>query len=81
MNVRLQLFALAKQLSGSEFIELTLGDEATVGDLRRAVAVSRPELAHVLPHVMFAVNSEYAGDDARIPLGAALACIPPVSGG
>jgi molybdopterin converting factor small subunit len=31
--------------------------------------------------VMFAVNAEYADDQAVIPAGAQVACIPPVSGG
>ncbi|HEV3003243.1 MAG TPA: MoaD/ThiS family protein [Pirellulales bacterium] len=81
MNVRLQLFAVARQLAGAEFIELILADGATVGELRRVLAECRPELAHLLPHLMFAVNAEYASDETRIPPDAALACIPPVSGG
>jgi molybdopterin synthase sulfur carrier subunit len=81
MNVRVQLFALARQLAGAEFIELTLACGATVGDVRQALAKSRPELAHLLHHVLFAVNSEYARDENSIPSGASIACIPPVSGG
>jgi sulfur-carrier protein len=81
MIVRVQLFALARQLAGAEFIELTLANGATVGDVRRALANHRPDLAHLLPHVLFAINSEYAGDESAIPSGASMACIPPVSGG
>ncbi|HUY31642.1 MAG TPA: MoaD/ThiS family protein [Pirellulales bacterium] len=81
MIARVQLFALARQLAETEFIELTLAPGATVGELRQALAKSHPKLAHLLPHVLFAVNSEYAGDENSIPSGAAIACIPPVSGG
>ncbi len=81
MNVRLQLFALARQLAGQEFIELTLADGSTVGDLRQALALNRPELSHLLPHLLLAVNSEYASDEKAIPPGASIACFPPVSGG
>jgi molybdopterin converting factor small subunit len=30
---------------------------------------------------MFALDAEYVRDDAPIPAGAKIACIPPVSGG
>jgi len=81
MNARVQFFALARQLAGTEFIEMVLADGATVGALRQALAEDRPELAPLLPHVLFAVNLEYAGDENAIPTGASIACIPPVSGG
>jgi len=81
MNARVQLFALARQLAGAEFIELVLTDGAKVGELRQSLAAGRPELARLLPHVLFAVNFEYAGDEDTIPSGASIACIPPVSGG
>jgi molybdopterin converting factor small subunit len=38
-------------------------------------------LSTLLPHVLFAINAEYAGDATPIPAGAEIACIPPVSGG
>jgi molybdopterin synthase sulfur carrier subunit len=81
MNARVQLFALARQLAETEFVELVLADGATVGELRRVLAERRPELAHLLPHVLFAVNFEYAGDENAVPSAASIACIPPVSGG
>jgi molybdopterin synthase sulfur carrier subunit len=81
MNARVQLFALARQLAGTEFVELVLADGATVGELRRVLAERLPELAHLLPHVLFAVNIEYAGDENSVPAAASIACIPPVSGG
>ena len=81
MTARVQLFALARQLAGAEFIELVLADGAKVGELRQALAAGRPELGPLLPHVLFAVNFEYAGDENAIPSGASIACIPPVSGG
>jgi molybdopterin converting factor small subunit len=60
---------------------LVLADGATVGELRQVLAERRPELAHLLPHVLFAVNFEYAGDENAVPAAASIACIPPVSGG
>ena len=81
MNVRVQMFARVKELAQHDVIEVRLGDVAKVSDLRRALAEEVPALRSILPHVMFAVNMEYAGDDLVVPEGAAVACIPPVSGG
>jgi molybdopterin converting factor subunit 1 len=81
MNVRIQLFAIARQLAGQEVVELSLPEGATVNQLRRALQAQVPALAAVLPHVVFAVDAEYADDQAVIPAGASIACIPPVSGG
>lgn len=81
MNVRLQLFAVVRQLAGRDAVELALPAEATVGQLRRELVARLPQLAHLVPHLVFAVDSQYADDGARIPPGADVACIPPVSGG
>jgi molybdopterin converting factor subunit 1 len=81
MNARVRLFAVAKQLAGSDSVELDLPSGATVSDLRGAIQDQFPELAQVIRHAAFAVNTEYAKDETRIPDDAEIACIPPVSGG
>ena len=81
MNVRVQLFAVAKQRAGRESVDVPLADGATVADLRRVLTAQVPDLSAILPHAMFAVNMEYADDNLVIPPGASVACIPPVSGG
>jgi molybdopterin converting factor subunit 1 len=81
VNVRVQLFAVAKQRAGCEAVDVALPDGAKVVDLRRALAAQVPNLRAILPHAMFAVNMEYADDEMVIPKEAAVACIPPVSGG
>ena len=80
-NIRVRLFAVARQLAGCDALEMKLAEGATIADLRRALAERAPALAAVLPHVLFSVNAEYAANDRVIPLGAEVACIPPVSGG
>lgn len=80
MNVRLKLFAVARQLADTDTVELSL-DGNTVGDVRRALLLKIPELDDLANHLRFAVNSEYADDDTEITEGCELACIPPVSGG
>ena len=81
MNVRVQLFAVARQWAGAETVELELPAEATIGALRKAMIEKLPKLEQFGPLLRFAVNSEYADDAMQIPGGAEVACIPPVSGG
>ncbi len=81
MNVRVRLFAVAKQLAGRDLIILQLPEGSTLGELREQLAAEVPQIAAVLPHVLFAVGSEYANDDRTITADAEVACLPPVSGG
>jgi molybdopterin converting factor subunit 1 len=81
VKITVRLFALAKQLVGSPQVEIELYDGATVSELKRALAEAHPELASLVPTLMFAVNTEYAADLLPIPPGAEVAAIPPVSGG
>ena len=81
MNVQVKLFAVAKQLVGSESVQVELPDEATVADLRRALADQIPVLATTLDSVVFAVNAQYASADTIVSANDEIACIPPVSGG
>lgn len=81
MNVRVKLFAVAKQRVGQSEIEVELPADATVRQLRGAIVEQYPPLADVLAHARLAVNSEYAADAAVISPTAEIAVIPPVSGG
>jgi molybdopterin converting factor subunit 1 len=81
MIVRVKLFALAAQLAATDKIELSIETGQTVGDLRQVLAKKCPALVPLMPHLMFAINSDYAGDHTPIPEGTEIACIPPVSGG
>ncbi len=81
MRVCVKLFAVARQRVGQNVVELELAGEPTVRMLRLALTENYPVLTDVLPHVRFAVNSEYASDAQLIPAGADVAVIPPVSGG
>jgi len=81
VKVLVRLFAAARQLAGAETLELQIPAGAAVSDLRRRLAEEYPQLVPILPHVAFALNSQYAEDKSKIPPGAEIACIPPVSGG
>lgn len=82
MRIRVKLFALPRQLTGEEEIEVALADEtADIAGLRAALVAQYPALAEVATHLRFAVNSEFAGDARPLKETDEVAAIPPVSGG
>ena len=56
-------------------------EPATVGALRRVLMQRYPNLAGLVEKSAFAINDEFADDQAPIPSGAEVALLPPVSGG
>jgi sulfur-carrier protein len=81
MKVRVKLFAAARELAGSDLLELEITNRATLSDLRLVIAERFPALQKILPHALWAVDSEYAGDNCVIDERSEVALIPPVSGG
>lgn len=81
MNVAVRMFAAARQLAGSDQVQVVLPEGATVAELREGLARQVPNLADLLRGAMFAINARYAGDDEIVVAGDEVACIPPVSGG
>jgi len=81
MKVVVQLFAMARQVAARPQIELELGDEATVADLRHKLGHACPALVALLPTLMFATEDQYLSDSQKVPRSRSVACIPPVSGG
>ena len=81
MNVRVRLFAAAKEAAGRGAVEIELPEGASIAQLRRRLAEQIPQLSGLLPRVLFAIGTQYAQDTDAIPPGADVACIPPVSGG
>ena len=81
MKVRVRVFALARQMAGRDAIEIELPEGATVANLREALVAQIPRLSGLGRHLTFAIDAQYVGDDAPVPSGGEVACIPPVSGG
>jgi molybdopterin converting factor subunit 1 len=79
--VTVRLFAVAREKAGRPEVVVELDEPATVADLKRALAATVPELAPIVPALRVAIAAEYAADDQRVPPGAEVAIIPPVSGG
>jgi molybdopterin converting factor subunit 1 len=81
MKVRIKLFAVARQRTGQDTIDVELPASPTIHHLRAALIDQYPPLADVVPHARFALSSEYAPDSAAISPDSEIAIIPPVSGG
>ena len=81
MRCRVKLFARARDLAGTDEVSVALPDAATVADLRRALAREVPALAGLLQRSALAVNNEFADETLKVPPGAEVAILPPVSGG
>ena len=79
MSVTVRLFALARQLAGRGEVSISSGG-AKVADLGDAMGREYPSLGPLLARTMIAVNADYADDELRLPAGAEVAVIPPVSG-
>lgn len=81
MNVEVRLFAVVKQLAGSEHLTLDLPEGARVADLREALCRQVPAVRTLAEQLMFAVEEEYVTAQTPLTAGITVACIPPVSGG
>lgn len=81
MNVRVRLFAVARQLIGAAEVQVALPAEATVGQLRAALSARYPQAALVLQESLIAVDTQYAADATPVAADSEIAVIPPVSGG
>jgi len=81
MTIQVQFFARARELVGTDCLQVHLPPDATVGDLRRQLALDCPALAPLLGGLLFAVNTDYATDATTLSPNATIACFPPVSGG
>jgi molybdopterin converting factor small subunit len=81
VNVRVRLFAAAREQLGQEVVSVELPEPANVGDLRRQLAAQYPALQTWVPHLLFAADLQYVTDDQCLDPTAELAAFPPVSGG
>ncbi len=82
MNVNVLLFATLKDIVGRQRLTVTLPNpQATVADVRSALAALYPQLEANLKVAISAVNQEYAFAEDVVRDGDEVAFFPPVSGG
>jgi len=80
VRVEVRCFASLRELA-QDRCELTLADDALVGDAWTAMADRHPGLHQHRPYVRAARNGAYAGWDDRLAERDVIAFLPPVSGG
>jgi len=82
MTRTIRLLGATRELANAETLELTLAPDATVADLRAALAAAVPELAEFLPACAVALEHRYCGDEVTIEgHEGEVTLVPPVSGG
>ena len=79
--VTVRLFAAARERAGRETVTVDVSAGALIGDVRAALGEAIPALLPLTKHLLFAVGTEYATDDAPLPDGSEVVAFPPVSGG
>ena len=75
------LFGAAADRAGTRETELPVDEGVTLAEIWPLLAGRHPDLAPLRDTLAFAVNGEYAREDAGISPGDEVAVLPPVSGG
>ena len=81
MKLTVRLFARARDLAGREYLSLELSEPATVAELKKRLGEEVPELQSLVPSLLVAIGTDYAGPETRLAPEQEIACFPPVSGG
>lgn len=80
MKIQVIAFGIAKDILGSNQLELELHPTATVSDLKKKLTETFPEFTK-LASLSVAINTSYAKEDQKISPQDEIVIIPPVSGG
>ena len=81
MKLQVKLFARARDMAGSDRVEVDVPEQGQIRDLRSALAAQVPHLSGLVPTLLIAVGMDYADDATPLTAQSEIACFPPVSGG
>ena len=81
ITIQVLFFGGAKDIAGTNSIELNLESPATLTNATEAVLTRFPDLRRYGRSLLFAVNQEYSSGNTEIQANDELAVFPPVSGG
>lgn len=81
MKLNVRLFARARDLAGSDVVEVELEEGATIDHVREALAIQYPPLQPISQSLLVAVGTEYAEGQQPVSPDMQITCFPPVSGG
>ena len=79
--IKVLLFGAAADRAGTRETELPVDEGVTLAEIWPLLAGRHPDLGPMRDTLAFAVNGEYAREDACISPGDEVAVLPPVSGG
>jgi len=79
--IKVLLFGAAADRAGTRETELPVDEGVTLAEIWPLLAGRHPDLVPLRDTLAFAVNGEYAREDAGISPGDEVAVLPPVSGG
>ncbi len=81
MTLRVEFFALARDLAGASALTVTIPSGGTSSTLLDTVVKDCPRLQAWKDHLRIAVNCRYVDGQYQLKEGDEVAVIPPVSGG
>ncbi|MDE2934139.1 MAG: molybdopterin converting factor subunit 1 [Chloroflexota bacterium] len=81
MAITVLFFASLADAVGTRELSLAHVTGDTVASVRDRLVAAHPQISEFTETLLYAVDEEYAEEDAPVPAGATLALIPPVSGG
>jgi molybdopterin converting factor small subunit len=80
-EIRVLLFAAARDAVGAAEVDVWAAPEATTEEIRALLMEEYPDAAGILAGCRIAIGRVFAEPGDRIPEKAEVALIPPVSGG
>ena len=81
IHVHVKLFAMARDLSGTDEVMLSLSSSSTIANVLDALLKQYPSLIEWKQYLRLAVNCEYVPLSYNLHDNDEVAVIPPVSGG
>ena len=81
MVITVLFFASLADAVGTRELSLAHMPGDTVASVRDRLIAAHPQVSEFTETLLYAIDEEYADEDAPVPAGATLALIPPVSGG
>lgn len=81
MNLKIILFAAARDLCEASEVQVELPASSTIADLKIELVRLFPQLQPLLSRSAISVDQQYVGEELELKASHEIAIIPPVSGG
>lgn len=81
MHVQVKLFALLREIAGTDTVTLDVPEAASAGEALHQLSQQHPALQPYLENVRLALKMDFVDATANLEEGDELNLIPPVSGG